>query len=317
MAKKNIALRIAQDTAHQAMFDSQGRATPRLHRMLLRAVDVQRPLVLANLRRVRRVHPDDTPAQLARRLERDYLTAVGGTGAAVGGTAAVPGVGTMTSLGLSAAATVGFLEATALYAAMIAELHGVRLEDPERARTTIMALMLGEEGTAMLSALSGQALGKGAHPARAWGAALNRSVPSSAVKTIQGTVQKRFLAWLLKKQGGALVGRALPFGIGAVVGGAGNLVMGRAVIRATREAFGPPPVALPGDLRAASGIVEKRRGLLALVTTSRARSVPARPGAPAAVRAVRAVRAAETPEQAVEREIEERRARLHERGPEG
>lgn len=302
MAKKNIALRIAQDTAHQAMFDAQGRATPRLHRALLRAVDVQRPLVLANLRRLRRQRPGATPAQLGRQLERDYLTAVTGAGAAVGGTAAVPGVGTMASLGLSAAATIGFLEATALYAASIAELHGVHLEDPERARTTIMALMLGEEGTALLSALSGQALGRGNHPVQAWGTALNRSVSSSAVKAIQGTVQKRFLKWLLKKQGGALVGRALPFGVGAVVGGGGNLVMGRAVIRATREAFGPAPAEIPGEFHVKPELVDKRRGLLALVTTSRKRS------------AATGTSAGETPEQAVEREIEERRARLQERG---
>lgn len=286
MAKKNIALRIAQDTAHQTMFDAQGRTTPRVHRALLAAVDVQRPLVLANLRRLRRQHPHDSPAQLSQRLERRYLTAVGGTGAAVGGSAAVPGIGTVTSLGLSAAATVGFLEATALYAASIAELHGVHLEDPDRARTTIMALMLGEEGTALLSAFSGQALGRGGHPAKAWGASLNRSMPSQAVKAIQGTVQRRFLAWLLKKQGGALLGRALPFGVGAVVGGAGNLLMGRAVVRATKEAFGPAPEGFVGTFHVKPEMVENRALLRALP--------------------------AETPEQAVEREIEERRARLRE-----
>src|SRR5579859_8145879 len=109
MARKNSALRIAQDTAHGAMFDRGGQARPGLQRMLLRAVDVQRPLVLAYVRRVRRQHPHETAAEIGRRLERDYLTAVAGTGAAVGGCAAVPGVGTVTSLGLSAVATVGFL----------------------------------------------------------------------------------------------------------------------------------------------------------------------------------------------------------------
>lgn len=284
MAKKNVALRIAQDTAHQAMFDAQGRTTPRVHRALLAAIDVQRPLVLANLRRLRRQYPHDSPAQLGRRLERRYLTAVGGTGAAVGGTAAVPGIGTVASLGLSAAATVGFLEATALYAASIAELHGVHLEDPDRARTTIMALMLGEEGTALISALSGQALGRGGHPAQAWGRALNRSTPSAAAKSIQKAVQRRFFRWFLKKQGGAFVGRALPFGVGAVVGGAGNLMMGRAVVRAAKEAFGPAPEVLPGQI------------------------IPGQVLPMAPVDA--AVKTPETPQQAVEREIEERRARL-------
>jgi hypothetical protein len=47
-----------------------------------------------------------------------------------------------------------------------------------------------------------------------------------------------------------LFGRALPFGIGAVVGGAGNLVMGRAVVANAKEAFGPMPDTIPGELKA-------------------------------------------------------------------
>ncbi|WP_245828081.1 hypothetical protein [Sinomonas mesophila] len=292
MARQNRALRIAQDTAHQAMFDAEGRATPGLHRALLRAVEVQRPLVLANLRRMRRQRPHDTPAQLSARLERDYLAAVAGAGAAVGGSAAIPGVGTVASLGLSAVATVGFLEATAFYAASVAELHGVHLEDPDRARTTVMAIMLGEEGTALLSAFTGQALGRSNGAKGAWGAAVNRSLPASAVKALQGRLQKRFLAWLLRKQGTALLGRAVPFGIGAVVGGAGNLMMGRAVIRATSEAFGGAPDVLPGEFADDAG---------------------ARPRGSAAPKAIPgAGTPGETPEQQVEREIEERRARLRE-----
>ena len=64
-----------------------------------------------------------------------------GGGALVGATAVVPGVGTIASLGLSAAATVAFLEATALYATSLAELHGIRMTDPEKASTMVMAVM--------------------------------------------------------------------------------------------------------------------------------------------------------------------------------
>ncbi len=162
--RKNPAMKIAQKTAHKAVFDSQGKPKPGLHSMLLRAVEVQRPLVLANLRRLQRRHPRATAAQLADKLERDYLFAVTGGGALVGGTAVIPGVGTVAALGLSAAATVGFLEATALYATSLAELHGIRMVDPEKASTLVMAIMLGEEGTALLGSLSGQAAGQGQGP---------------------------------------------------------------------------------------------------------------------------------------------------------
>ena len=74
MAKRsNPAVNIAQKSAHNAMFDADGKPKPGVHNVLLRAVEVQRPLVLANLRRLQRRHPQATAAQLAATLERDYL----------------------------------------------------------------------------------------------------------------------------------------------------------------------------------------------------------------------------------------------------
>jgi hypothetical protein len=251
MAKRsNPAVRIAQETAHNAVFDADGKPKPGVHNVLLRAVEIQRPLVLAYVRRLQRKHPRASSAKLAEILERDYLRAVTGGGAIVGATAVVPGVGTVASLGLSAAATVGFLEATALYATSLAELHGIRLTNPEKASTMVMAIMLGEEGTSLLGTLSGQAMGKGgASATQAWGNVLTKSMPSG-FGAIRNKIQKAFLKNLLKRQGSALLGRALPFGIGAVVGGAGNLIMGRAVVSTAKEAFGPMPDTIPGELKA-------------------------------------------------------------------
>ena len=249
MAKRsNPAMKIAQKSAHNVMFDAEGKPKPGVHNMLLRAVEVQRPLVLANLRRLQKKHPRATAAQLAAMLERDYLTAVTGGGALVGGAAVIPGVGTVAALGLSAAAAVGFLEATALFSTSLAELHGVRKVDPERASTLVMAIMLGEEGTALLSSLSGQAAGQGKGPTQAWGSVFARRAPLAGFGSVRERIQTMFLRTLLKKQGTALLGRALPFGIGAVVGGVGNRMMGRAVIANAKEAFGPMPLTIPGEL---------------------------------------------------------------------
>ena len=63
MAKRpNPAVKIAQETAHNAVFDANGKTKPGVHNVLLRAVEVQRPLVLANLRRLHRRHPQATAA---------------------------------------------------------------------------------------------------------------------------------------------------------------------------------------------------------------------------------------------------------------
>ena len=205
MAKRsNPAVRIAQETAHNAVFDAEGKPKPGVHNVLLRAVEIQRPLVLAYVRRLQRKHPQRHRGQLAAILERDYLRAVTGGGAIVGATAVVPGVGTVASLGLSAAATVGFLEATALYATSLAELHGIRLTNPEKASTMVMAIMLGEEGTALLGTLSGQAMGKGPAPPRHGATCSTKSMPLAGFGAIRTKIQKAFLKNLLKRQGTAL-----------------------------------------------------------------------------------------------------------------
>ncbi|WP_427016154.1 hypothetical protein ACQCSX_15430 [Pseudarthrobacter sp. P1] len=272
--KPNPALRLATEAA----FDEQGHPKPAIQRALLQAVEVQRPLVLANLRRLRRKHPHATPYELSLKLERDFLTAVGGGGAAIGATAIIPGLGTVASLSISAAATVVFLEATALYAQSVAELHGVRLQDPERSRLAVMAIMLGEEGTAMLSGLTGHALGTGRTPMQAWGTVLGKSVPLTAVRSISSRMQKAFLKKVALQSGSAMIGRAIPFGIGAVVGGAGNYLLGRAVVASTKAAFGPAPMWLPQDLAYELDAPRPRRQLPALPKAIEARLPGKKPG---------------------------------------
>lgn len=241
--KVNPAVKIAANSA----FDARGNPRPALASAIMKALDVQRPLVLANLNRYRRKYPEAGPAELAARLEKDYLTAVATGGASVGLFAIAPGIGTIATLGLSAVATVGFLEATALYAQSIAELHGISTAEPERAQTMVMGIIMGDEGSALIKEFAGQATGKGGL-GRSWGNIVGRSMPSGAVGSLLGSMQRHFLKKLLAKQGTVLLGRAVPFGIGAAVGGFGNHAMGRRIVAATRQAFGEAPLVLPLDL---------------------------------------------------------------------
>ncbi len=234
----------AEKAARSAIFDPDGRPKPGVQRALERAVEVQRPVVLSNIRRLRKKHPHASAADLSRMLERSYLAAVTTSGAAVGATAAVPAIGTVAALGLSGVAVVGFLEATALYAQSVAELHGVQTSDPERARTLVMAIMLGEEGNALMQTLSGSS----GHATQHWGNVLGSSMPSGMMGGIGRQIRNRFIKKFLARQGTAMLGRVIPFGIGAAVGGAGNHIMGKNVIKSTREAFGPAPETIPGEL---------------------------------------------------------------------
>ena len=72
---------------------------------------LQGPAVAKYVDRVRRAHPDESPAQIIERLEKMFLTGVTGSGSAVGATAAFPGVGTLTAVGAVGAETMFFLEA--------------------------------------------------------------------------------------------------------------------------------------------------------------------------------------------------------------
>ncbi|MFI7482527.1 di- and tripeptidase [Kocuria sp. M1R5S2] len=226
-------------------FDDEGRPKPALNKVLDTVLRVQRPVVLNFVKKQREEHPKDTPEQLAKRIEKLYVRSVTVGGGAVGATAVVPGIGTIASLGLSSVAVAGYLEATALYAQAIAELHGVHTEDPEKTRTMVMALMLGEDGRQVMNQiLASGARGKGM--VSSWGLMMGRD--DSKTFDVGRVVRNMFVKRFLLRQTGAVFGRALPFGIGAVVGGGANLAMAKQVISATHEAFGPLPGTFPAEL---------------------------------------------------------------------
>ncbi|MGO2534359.1 MULTISPECIES: hypothetical protein [Micrococcaceae] len=245
-----------------AVLGPDGKPVAGIQGAIIRAIGVQRPLVVAYLRRLQRKHPRADGPEMARLLRRDYLVAVTGGGAAVGASAVVPGIGTAASLGLSAAATVGFLEASALYAQSLAELHGITTEDPEKARVMVMAILMGEEGSAMIAALTHQAAGRGVGPVKGWGSVFSNGKSSGAWGAIGAQVQKRFLRKILATQGASIIGRAIPFGLGAAVGGVGNRFLGRKVVESASLAFGPVPTTIPGELeprKVISQVVEPSR----------------------------------------------------------
>lgn len=198
-----------------------------------RALAIQRPMVLTYLDRVRTKHPDATPAELIRLLERRYLAAVVGIGAAAGGTAAVPGVGTATAVVSGVAEITAFVSATAMYVLAVAEVHGVPINDPEVRRALVLAVLLGEGATAALEGVAAEE--------RHWAQVINRTGSRDKVAGINTRMGRMLVTRFGARQGALFMGRALPFGIGAGVGAAGNAALARAAIGAARRAFGPPP----------------------------------------------------------------------------
>ncbi|MFV2021357.1 hypothetical protein [Micromonospora sp. LOL_023] len=206
--------------------------------LLNKAIDFQGPLVRKNIARARQRNPEATPAQVIRSLERMYVSALTGTGAAVGGTAAAPGVGTGVALALSAGEVVSSLELSALFALSIAEVHGVPIDELERRRTIVMGIMLGGSGSATITKVAERT---GQH----WGRHVVAKVPAESLRQINKVLGRHFITKYGTRQGIIVLGRVAPFGIGAVIGGGANAALAALAVRASRRAFGPPPTLWP------------------------------------------------------------------------
>jgi hypothetical protein len=228
------------------------------------ALAIQRPVVIAHLRGIRRRFPGANPEQLVRILERRYLAAVTTGGAAVGATAVVPGIGTGVTLALSGVETAGFLEATALFTQSVSEVHGIAIDNPERARALVMTLMLGREGIDLVRQFAGQARGGGVATNAYFGEIITNSLPKALMGTVVDRLRRVFIKQFAVRGGAGIIGKAIPFGIGAAIGGVGNHILGRRVLQQSRLAFGPPPAALPIELEP-----QERRHTLLKTTTRR------------------------------------------------
>ncbi len=200
-----------------------------------KALSIQRPVVLAYLDRVRTKRPDATGAELVELLERRYRAAVVGLGAASGGAAAMPGVGTAASIATGAAEITGFVSATAMYVLALAEVHGVTVSDPDVRRALVLTTLVGETGVAAAEE------GIGKH----WATVLGRRGSDESLGGLNTRLGRLLITRFGARQGALLMGRAIPLGIGAGVGAVGNAALARAAISAARRTFGPPPDRVP------------------------------------------------------------------------
>ena len=193
--------------------------------------------------RLRRAHPDASPAEIVTKLEKRYLAALTASGAAVGSAATFPGVGTLAALSAGAGETVFFLEATALFVLAIAEVYGIPADHRERRRALVLAVLVGDD--------SKRAIGELIGPGRTNGGWLAEGMASLPMPTL-ARLNTRLLKYSVKRyavrRGALMFGKMLPVGIGAAIGGAGNRMVGKKIVSNARDAFGPPPARWPGTL---------------------------------------------------------------------
>ncbi len=243
-SEENLPARIDDDPVMSARVLSQ---------ILERGTRVQAPAVRAYVARLRRLNPEASPAEIVTKLEKRYLAAVMASGAAVGSAAAFPGIGTLAALSAVAGETLVFLEATAVFVLAVAEVHGIPLEERERRRALVLAVLVGDDSKGAIADLVGPGRTNGA-----WLAEGAEMLPLPLVSQLNTRLMRYFVKRFTIKRSAMALGKMLPVGIGAAVGGGGNRMMGRKIVANAHAAFGPAPTRWPVMLHLLPAVADER-----------------------------------------------------------
>ncbi len=169
-----------------------------------------------------------TPKRVAK-VERGFLRELIALGATAGGTAAMPGVGTMTAIGLTASEVAWTATRTSDMILTIAAVHGHTDAGVEERKSWVLALLTFDDDAA-------EGLGKTIAELGGTVSA-SRSVSLDVLERANSRVARTFIARYGAERSALLVGKMLPFGIGAVVGGTANHFLVRSTIRRADRFF--------------------------------------------------------------------------------
>ncbi|GAA1860098.1 hypothetical protein [Myceligenerans crystallogenes] len=209
-----------------------------LDALIDKAVTMPSAAIRRHVDKLRARNPNASPAEIIKLLEKEYLRVIETTGSAVGAAAAIPAVGTATSVALSTSDIATFFASSAVFSLAVADVHGIDTENIPRRRALLLATVLGDKGAQDVeNAIGGSGV--------AWGKVLLTSMPHTTLQRVNKTLTHQFVQRQLAKQGGMMLGRILPFGVGAVVGWFGARALGHTVISQSRVAFGAPPERFP------------------------------------------------------------------------
>jgi hypothetical protein len=134
---------------------------------------------------------------------------------------------------LSGAEGLAFINATVLYILARGDIQGIAIEDVERRRMLILAIMLGDAGATGVATVAERT-------AQHWARQVVKAIPYEKVLAINKFLGKNFVTKYGTKQGIIVLGRVIPLGIGAVIGAAANGLISQGIISASDQAFGPP-----------------------------------------------------------------------------
>ncbi|OKL48046.1 hypothetical protein [Boudabousia marimammalium] len=190
------------------------------------ALKAPAPLIIKRVQKLRRKYPDASSDELVEIVADLFISRASWTGGATGAAAFMPGAGTAVAVGVSTAQLAAFLVHSAYMVLTVAEIKGVEVSSQQQRRFMLLAALLGEGGAEMAR----EELGK---VGSLWAKATLERITGTSGSTINRMLAKFATKQMTKNTGKQLVGRALPFGVGAAVGFFGTRSMARDVVAGT------------------------------------------------------------------------------------
>ncbi len=183
-------------------------------------------------------------AERVRTVTRAFAREMAAVGAVAGAAAAVPGAGAVTFAGTTAVELGWFTARSADLILSVAAVHGQTEASVEQRRAWILSVLaFGNGASGSFTKLAGE-LGKGLGK-RGTGA-----IPTESLRAINRALGRTIVTKYGTKRGVVALGRALPLGIGAAVGGGANYAFARSIARQADTFFRLLPPPLSSDLAA-------------------------------------------------------------------
>ena len=193
---------------------------------------------------------DERIRAVRSRFRKELVT----LGAAAGGSAAVPGLGTMAAVSLTATEIAWTATRATDMILTVAAIHGHTDATAEERKAWTLAIFAFEEDAAASYTDLAKDLDKR-------GVGTRGPLPVGLLDKVNGRLGRYVIAKYGARRGALVMGKLLPFGIGAVIGGAANNSMVNTVIdradtffadlatiRPTTPPPPPRPALDPGDL---------------------------------------------------------------------
>lgn len=181
-----------------------------------------------------------TREERVAQVKRTFAREMGVVGAAAGAAAAAPGVGTIAAFGTASVELGVFTTRAADLILTVAAIHGHTEAGVEQRRAWILAVLaFGNTAAPAFTRVAGE-LGKGL------GSRATRSVSTTALLSINRALGRTIVTRYGSRRGAVALGRALPFGIGAAIGGSANYGLARVIARQADSFFRDLPPSLGG-----------------------------------------------------------------------